>query len=180
MDIADASTPEESILDCWNSQFPRGRLKKHRKIDPPMKRAINENLREGWDVEDMMEAIVNFCICVSDKRTFYGDNGRFSQPVQKWGLFEFLHRGCQDEEKGKRWVKFTDNRFRLEDTFTDSAIKNQIKERRLVDIGDEILQQNARVPYSQRTTEELQEAMETAIPFEQEQIKKVLLNRENT
>jgi len=131
----------QAILDCWNAQSPRGRLRRHRKVDPNIRRAIAENLRDGWSKEDMAEAIVNFCAAVYNRDTVWGNNSKYSKAVQRWGLFEFLHRGCLDDEKGKRWVKFTDNNWRIDDWLTREAVQQKIKDRRLQEQGNEILRE---------------------------------------
>ena len=165
-------TKYDAILTVWNSQQPRGRLKCHRKTDPNICRAIDENIREGWGVEDMCEAITNFCAAVANKDTIWGNNSMYSCAVQRWGLFEFLHRGCQDDEKGKRWVKFTDNNWQEKDWLTRESLTRRAEQQRLQDKGEEILQESlpARKSYKNMLDNELIEVYNKASQFEQQVI----------
>ena len=165
-------TPAQTILNCWNEQKPRGRLKRHRKLDPNMLKAISENIREGWSLEDMCEAIINFCAACGNKDTIWGNNSKYSVAVQRWGLFEFLHRGCKDDEKGKRWVKFTDNNWKLDDWLTRGAVQKRIESRRLEIQGTEILKEmQPRVSYKNLSEQQLVQVYNKANRFEKKIIK---------
>ena len=176
----------QPILDCWNAQYPRGRLKRHLKVDPEMNRAIAENIEEGWEVEDMCEAIVNFCAAVSNRDMSFGNNDKYSQAYQKWGLFEFLHRGCSDDDKGKRWIKFTDNRWQEKDHLTREAINRRISAQRREeqqDLGREILKESVpdRISYKNMLDKDLLIAYDNANGFVKGVIQRIrpeLFNKE--
>jgi len=121
----------EEILECWNDQTDFGKWKTHRKITPDIKKAIDENLRDGWDMEDMCGAIENFAECYHSRETMWTYGG--------WSLAQFLSRGKMDKEHGKKWIKFTDNNYRIDDWMTKRAVRDKIKQRRLVEQGGEIL-----------------------------------------
>ena len=142
----------EVILAVWNAQREFGKWKTHRKITPDIKTAIDENIREGWDVEDMSGAIVNFAACVHSKETKW--------TFSKWGLAQFLSRGKREDDK--RWIWFTDNNYREDEWLTDRAIKDRIKQKRLIEQGTEIIEdkQPVHTPYAKMTEEELAEAYE--------------------
>ncbi len=112
----------KAIFDCWNAQKEFGRWKSHRKITPDIKQAVIENLRNGWDTEDMCCAIVNFASCYHSKETkwTYG----------KWSLAQFLSRGKSDKEKGRQWIRFTDNNYREDDWLTRDAVHKRIDSQR--------------------------------------------------
>ncbi|MCK5017487.1 MAG: hypothetical protein KAS32_10505 [Candidatus Peribacteraceae bacterium] len=119
------------ILDCWNAQKKFGRWKTHRKVTPDIKDAINENLKDGWDIEDICGAIRNFAECYHSRDTKWTYGG--------WSLAQFLSRGKLDKERGRKWIGFTDNNYRLEDWLTNYAVQKNIKQRRLVEQGGRIL-----------------------------------------
>ena len=109
------------IFDCWNSQ--RG-LKHHRKITPDIKGAIDENLKEGWEIEDMVVAIKNFASCLASKETTW--------TYRKWSLAQFLTRGKKDNDK--RWVWFSENNYRIDEWLSDAAIAKKIDKKRWEDL----------------------------------------------
>lgn len=164
----------QAILNCWNTQDPRGRLRKHRRVDPNIRRAISENVKDGWCVDDMAEAIVNFCSAVADKDTIWGNNSMYSVSVQRWGLFEFLHRGCNDKEKGKRWIKFTDNNWRIDDWLTREAVQRKIRDRRQQELGTEILKESQpeRISYKKMLDKDLIDVYNKAGGFEKQVIER--------
>jgi len=125
----------------------------------------------------MAEAIVNFCAAVSNKDTIWGNNSKYSQAVQRWGLFEFLHRGCKDDEKGKRWVKFTNNNWRIEDWLTREAVQRRIRDKRQQELGREILEENQperteRISYKKMLDKDLMLIYNNASRFEKQIIER--------
>lgn len=119
----------ETILACWNSQ--KKPWKAHRKLTPDIRQAIAKNIKQGWDAEDICHAIDNYASCYHSKETkwTYG----------KWSLAEFLTRGKRDGDL--RWVWFTDNNYREADWLTDRARRDRINQQRLVEQGEEIIQE---------------------------------------
>ena len=157
--------PHQAILDCWNAQKEFGRWKTHRKLTPDIKRAIDENMRDGWEVEDICGAIVNFAACVHSRDTRWTHD--------KWSLAQFLTRGKRDDDR--RWVWFNDNNYREDDWLTPAAVQRRIKARRQQELGEDILNdsQPARVSYKNMLDKELREVYDKANVFERTIIKRV-------
>ena len=163
----------ETILTAWNAQKATGKWKTHRKITPDIRKAVDENMRDGWELEDIVSAIVNFASCCHSKDTKW--------TYTKWGLAQFLTRGKQEDDR--RWIWFTENNYSEEDWLTDRAIKEQIKHRRLVERGREIIedaQKKPRKPYAEMSDEELNTAYEGGTLMVRSLISKIRSERSST
>ena len=136
------------LLDVWNAQKEFGRWKTHRKITPDIKKSVDENMLDGWDIEDMSGAIVNFAACYHSKETKW--------TFGKWGLAQFLSRGKREDDK--RWIWFTANNYREDEWLTKEAIRDRIKQRHLVEQGEEIIEDCRRKPYAEMDEKELEVA----------------------
>lgn len=141
------TTPHQILLDVWNAQKEFGKWKTHRSVKPDIKKAIDVVIREGWEVDDIASAIVNLAACYhsKDTRWTYG----------KWTLANFLT--VKHDDGVRKWEQFTENNYREEDRLTDKAIKDRIKQRRLIDQGTEIIKES-RKPYAEMDEDELEEA----------------------
>ncbi len=140
-------TNHQILLDVWNAQKEFGKWKCHRTVKPDIKKAIDAVVREGWEVEDIASAIVNLATCYHSKETRWTYGG--------WTLARFLT--VKNENGVRKWEQFTENNYREEDRLTDRAIKNRIKQRRLIERGGEIIKDSQkRKPYAEMTDGELE------------------------
>ncbi len=147
------------LLDVWNAQKELGKWKAHRKITPDIKKAVDENMQEGWDIEDMSGAIVNFAACVHSKETTW--------TYSRWGLAQFFTRGKQEDNK--RWIWFIENNYREDEWLTRTAIGDRLRQRKQAEKPAKPI----RKPYAEMTEEELTESFNEGNQFVRMTITKI-------
>ncbi len=98
------------VLKHWNLKL---KTHNHRSLAPDIVGAVKYNLKQGWSVDDMCQAITNYAAILQSPN--------YSWTYGKWSLATFLKVGAK-EDTGLRWVKhFSPNNFRAVSWRTDKA-----------------------------------------------------------
>ena len=105
--MAKLKPQHRAVFEAWNLYGRKVGLVQHRRITPDIVKAVDENLKDGWTADDMVEAIKNYCkVLTPDYRWTY-----------KWPNLNIFLR----TQKRQSWCRFHPNNFQDGAYLTDKA-----------------------------------------------------------